>query len=197
MNPRAVVFLALRVPGKLAHELMQRATDSLGGDRALRHYRLARVEGVHLTLFYLGDTARAGLESLAGHVRPAVQAVPRPMLRLGRGGAFPRRGRERVLWMGADEAPESGGVLASLRDAVLRAVSVFGVDTREESSRPFVPHITLARPRRGNPDVPEAFYAFELDGTWSPGAVELIESIRGAGAAVYRTLEEFPLADPE
>jgi 2'-5' RNA ligase len=193
MNPGAVVFLALRVPEAVAEGLCADVIETFGDTSA--EYRWPRADGLHVTLFYLGPVERGRLGTLAQCVRSAVKGLSAPTLCLAEAGSFQKRGRERVLWIGATEPEEKNGALAALHGAVVEGVSEFGADTREERVRPYAPHITIARPRYPKPRVPEAFYALQSEGCWRAAKLELIESTRGSGPAVYATLEAFPLAD--
>src|SRR6185436_12196011 len=77
-------------------------------------------------------------------------------LSLGGTGAFPARGRERVLWLGVRELGPAR--LGALQGEVERTCVALGF-AREE--RAWSPHLTLARaPREGRASaaVPDAFF---------------------------------------
>jgi len=188
-----VCFLAVRVPTGIAeHEHI--AVRALFG-AAGRDFRFSRPEGWHVTLYYLGETPKAELGRLHERLRERMEGARAPELELCIPGAFPERGRERVLWIGAREAaldPAGEGRLADLHARSLAAVEDFGRDTRKERRRGFVPHVTVARPRSRSPRVPEPFYEHAPEGAWRPGVLELLESVRGDGPSRYETLEAFP-----
>ena len=113
-----------------------------------------------------------------------------------RAGAFPRRGRERVLWLGVREEGEER-VLPPLQRSVLRVVRGAGFDTAADERRPFRAHVTVARPRDARrPEVPDAFYALAPGRPWGPRAVALVEAVRARGPNVYRPIAEFSLVPP-
>ena len=100
--------------------------------------RWVRPDHMHLTLVFLGEVAEA-------HAPPIVDAINEPVTQasfdLGFGGigVFPPRGAPSVLWVGAvTGARESIELQRELADRARR----LGVALE---SRPFHPHLTLAR----------------------------------------------------
>ena len=120
----------------------------------LKMTRDARISWVqpaslHLTIKFLGDTdeqmidpLRAALEQTIGNQR----AVNVPLEQLG---AFPRPQSPRVLWVGPSEHWEKGAEakrIAEIHGAIEQACEGFSF-LRE--TRPFSPHLTLARIKAG------------------------------------------------
>jgi len=93
----------------------------------------------HLTLHFLGEISEAQTEA----VTRALAALPPPTaplsLTLGGLGAFPSLDRPATLWAGGQDA---GGGIAARVAAYGRALRALGF---EIDSRPFTPHLTLAR----------------------------------------------------
>jgi 2'-5' RNA ligase len=93
----------------------------------------------HLTLHFLGEISPAQTEA----VTRAVAGLPPPTaplsLTLGGLGAFPNLNRPATLWAGGQDA---GGRIADLAARQGRALKALGF---EIDSRPFAPHLTLAR----------------------------------------------------
>ncbi len=150
---------------------------------------------VHLTLFFLGDVAVGRLPV----IREALAVVARnvaPFPFEVRGlGAFPHLRRPRVLWVGV---AERAGRLALLHRAVNEVLAQVGF---EPETRPFHPHLTLGRVRRGNSRAVEVQLAEELSAIEVGLLIEeqarelvLFRSVLGSAGAEYTALHRFPLA---
>ena len=192
------LFVALLLGSPEGERVMGEVVRALGDeDEARRRFRLPRADGLHLTLFFLGDVAAEAGAGLEGVLAAALAGARVPHLLLAGTGAFPRPGRERVLWYGVrEERTDDGapGRLAALHRRVLGAVGEAGFDVSKEESSPFRAHVTVARPRDARrPRVPAAFSALDGGRAWSPAAVALVESVRERGPNLYRAVAEFPL----
>jgi RNA 2',3'-cyclic 3'-phosphodiesterase len=164
-------------------------TSQIGGA-----FRLPRPEGLHLTLFVLGDVAPGRVARLEQELAGATAGCPAPELVIDSAGAFPRRGRERVLWLGVREE-SGGGALEELQRRVVGAIDAAGLDTSVEGARPFRPHVTVGRPRDPRQaSVPEGFYAIAPGVAWRPAEVALVESVRSRGPNRYLPVGRFPLS---
>ncbi len=188
----ARVFLALPLGAELGNALLDLARESLGGARVEREFRWPRPEGLHLTLFFLGDVERSRTGPLWKEVVAGLGGARAPLLRIGSPGSFPGRGRERVLWFGIE--PERSAELQTLEREVLAAAERAGFDTREERARPFHPHVTVARPRGTRGRVSERFYACRLEADWVAAELVLFESVTSEGRSLYGPLETLRLA---
>jgi RNA 2',3'-cyclic 3'-phosphodiesterase len=102
-----------------------------------RDARWARIEGLHLTLKFIGEIPEERVGPIVSALTSLTFAKP-IALRFGRLGFFPNERRPRVLWAGIDSGPE----LAALAAAVETALIPLGI-ARED--RAFSPHLTLAR----------------------------------------------------
>ena len=123
-----------RVVGGVAQSLREARIEGL---------RPVRPEGVHLTLKFLGDVPNNRLDEVARAVSEAV-ASHRPFdISTGGFGAFPNTRRPLVLWAGIEG---DAGPLMRLQADVDAALGALGFATE---TRPFHPHLTLARLGRG------------------------------------------------
>ena len=109
-----------------------------GGDRI----RWARPEALHVTLRFLGDIDPARVPALGAALRAEAAAVPPFALTFSELGAFPSLRRPQVVLFRVGPQPP----LAALAGAVERAVVQAGFAAE---TRPFRPHLTLGRARRG------------------------------------------------
>jgi RNA 2',3'-cyclic 3'-phosphodiesterase len=128
------LFVALDIPDAAREALT-------GLSRRLRERcpgaRWVRMEGVHITIKFIGETPADRAEQ----VRAALSAVSAPgpiELRLAGLGFFPDPRRPRVLWAGVD----AGVALRSLAASVETQLEALGIP---REARDFSPHITLAR----------------------------------------------------
>ena len=183
------LFLAAGLPDELLGEVHDVRT-SLAAK--LAGWRWVRPPGVHLTLRFLGEVAPESDRGARESWR-RVAADGRPFrVRLGRVGHFPARGRPRVLWIGVEET-NPGGTLASLAAELEQAARGLGFAAE---SRPFCPHLTLARGRRGvRPEEPQDA-AVLVGNEVRVRDVVLYRSDLLAGGARYTALESFPLGRP-
>lgn len=101
--------------------------------------RWIRVEGLHLTLKFLGDIARPQVEPILAALRAALREQPALRILAQGLGAFPNLRRPRVLWAGL-----SGEGLKALSEAVETALMPLDFPPEE---REFTPHLTLGRVR--------------------------------------------------
>jgi len=178
----ARVFVALALPAERAAALAAAAAETLPAAA----FRLARADGLHLTLVFLGDVARPRLAELARALEEAAAPLAPPELELAATGAFPAARAARVLWAGVRERVP--GRLAAARAGVLAACARVGLAPPASEEARFHPHVTLARPRRPETAAPAAFLALAPTGPFVAEAAVLFESTRGAGAQHYLPL---------
>lgn len=105
-----------------------------------RDVRWVRLDGLHLTMRFLGPTDAERLARTLDAVEAAARAVAGPIeIELSGAGTFPSGRRPRALWIGVSRGREALDVLAERTEAAL-------VDAGwEPEGRPFRPHLTLAR----------------------------------------------------
>ena len=183
------LFFAVPVPaGARAQvgELIERVQGSVGDGKA--RIRWVRVEGLHLTLRFLGPTPedrQLPLEAAADALARADAPFP---VTLAGGGAFPSLARPRSLWVGVAQGADR---LANLADGLTAAAGECGLVL---DTRPFAPHLTIGRTdgvRLG----PSAALALEqaaaaLDVQFTVDRVALFRSLLGGGPARYEPLHE-------
>ena len=192
---------------ELVHQSVRLALEpAAGGRRALEPgaphlaapLRLVDPGGLHLTLAFLGEVGEARIPSLVEHLREGLHGLRAPSLALGATGSFPGRGHERVLWVGLVEQ-EAGG-LAGVHGRVCSALAAGGFELEGEQG--FVPHLTVARVRRGPGEprtlVPDLFYGLRFEQDWHPHRVCLVESVPSGvhgRPPRYEILAEFPVGE--
>jgi 2'-5' RNA ligase len=183
------LFFAVPVPAdpraRIA-ELIERVQGSVGDGSA--RIRWVRLDGLHLTLRFLGPTSEDRREPLEAGADALASADAPFEVVLGGGGAFPSLARPRSLWVGVASGADR---LARLADGLTAAAAECGLVL---DTRPFAPHLTIARTdglRLG----PVAAHALEqaadgLDARFTVDRVVLFRSHLGGGPARYEPLHE-------
>lgn len=133
---RIRLFAALELPGDVRAALAGWAVRAVGRNPAVRPVSPA---ALHVTLVFLGTQPAED----AAAIGEAVLAQARPLAPLTvRGAAWLPARRPRVLVV---DLFEDGDALSGLQRAVAAALSA----RHEPEARPFRPHVTVARVRRG------------------------------------------------
>ena len=160
-------------------------------ERAFGQPRWVRVDGLHLTVRFLGATPDVRQPALAAAIVAATRGVAPFRVVLSGGGAFPNPNRPRVLWIGIDEGAPQLAELARRLDDLLQPLGW------PRESRPFAAHLTLAR-TDGVPGADErarrlADLARDVSLSWEADRLVLYKSILGRAPARYEALAEAPL----
>ena len=183
------LFVALHVPAEVR--------DSLAGEAAgLRHRlpaaRWVPASNLHLTLRFLGET-EPGLQPALEEALIDCFASRRPFrLELAEAGCFPPRRPARVAWVGFRPSGELEDLQAAVAGALAERLGIPG------ETRPFHPHLTLARPRRPWPRGAVEAWRQAFRGTRGVGfrvdAGHLMRSHLGPSGARHESLGVYPLA---
>jgi 2'-5' RNA ligase len=150
-----------------------------------------RTEKLHLTLKFLGDVEAARIEALTRAAARAADGVGRFALTLGEAGSFPASGNARVIWLGLrDQTNQLAALHARLEEECAR-------ENFPRESRPFHPHITLARIRVPNAAARRLAQLHRETG-FAPASFDVDEFIvmrsqLGAGGSRYTPLSRHEL----
>lgn len=141
----------------------------------------------HITLRFIGDVGAERTEAL----RESLRTIEAPPFSLAGGGldVFPSRRRPRVLVVRIGPDPS----LERLRNEVERVVVAQGLDPEP---KPFHPHVTFGRLRRGSPRAVRRFLKANAGLSIEPFAVSsfhLYGSTLGSDGAEHTILESYPL----
>ncbi|HLA62213.1 MAG TPA: RNA 2',3'-cyclic phosphodiesterase [Nitrospiraceae bacterium] len=146
-------FLAVELSQELQAELatVQRDLKHSIEPEMKRDTRIswARPASIHLTIKFLGDMDEQVIDPLLVAVEQTIGRQMPVNVPLERLGAFPRPQSPRVLWVGPSENWERGGEatrIAEIHGAIEQACE--GLSFLRET-RPFSPHLTLARIKVG------------------------------------------------
>lgn len=184
------IFVALRPPPDIRAALTALMSGVEGA-------RWQTDNQLHLTLAFIGEVDRHGLEAAA----QALSTIRRPplVLQLGPPGSFEaqRADRTSTLWVSVTEESRRGlgpDPLTALAQAIRTALQRAGLPTE---TRRFVPHITLAR--FGQSGAPREALRPWLSTVripplrWQAETFHLVESRMGTGGSHYEPLASYQL----
>jgi len=157
----------------------------------MRDVRWVRLDGLHLTLRFLGPTPEdrvgqtsAAMEAVAARTSPSTG-------RLAGTGVFPPTGRPRTLWIGLVDGADALGEMSRDLDAALETAGW------PPDARPFRAHLTLAR---SDGIAAGSLVAGRLEAAlgdrtilFSIDRLMLYESVTGGGPARYLPVSESTL----
>lgn len=176
------LFIAIDLPEHVQRRLGRLLPEPADGVKPVRP------EQLHLTLHFVGDVADEATAGLA----TSLVAIHQPgfAIDLAGGGCFPAPRRPNVLWIGVEASPP----LDALHAAVAEVIAEAGLSLE---TRPFMPHITLARVSRRLPAgwvdrflaAAAGFSAPEIPVT----TFTLYASERTNNGAVHTVLKRYPL----
>ncbi|MEA2518180.1 MAG: 2,3-cyclic 3-phosphodiesterase [Chloroflexota bacterium] len=161
------------------------------GEPAGRGVRWVRLDGLHLTLRFLGPTPGGRVADLAAAVARTAAATEPFDIRISGADAFPPTGRPRTLWLDLDVGVDRLAALATRLDDELETAGW------DRERRPFRAHLTLARADgvHAGPATVAALRAAAAEvAIESPiERIVLFESITGDGRARYVVRSEATL----
>lgn len=159
--------------------------------------RWARVEGMHVTLKFIGEVPEEKVErikkELAGVRGPARGGATVEMNFRGV-GFFPSAKHPRVFWAGIEATPN----LAEIANEIEKRMERLGIQSEK---RTFRPHLTLAR-FKSEEGLPKLREAIEKAGAMEFGSTRtsefhLYQSKLIRGGAVYTKLETYSVTSGE
>ncbi len=202
-RPPSAERVALRPEGKrlfVGVRVSTAASNALGkaAEMLARRARDAGVEikwvspvNYHLTLKFLGWTRIETIRAIEDALVAAARATPRITFRTSRLGGFPSLDKATVLWAGV----EDGGEISKLGARIESAMTGIGYAAE---TRPYHPHVTLARMRETRllkevvlPVTEQMFGDTRIE------AVTLFESETKSSGSVYREISRIAFKQTE
>ncbi len=152
---------------------------------------------IHLTLKFLGNIAVDRVGEITGAIAAAARGIPPFSLEVKELGAFPNLRRVQVVWVGIS------GEVYKLSQFQQRLESNLARLSFAPESRPFAPHLTLAR-LRGQVSLDErqsfgqliARTSFESAGAIEVNAISLMKSQLTREGAIYSRISLVELRKP-
>jgi 2'-5' RNA ligase len=176
------LFVAISLPDAVIDALVDLET-------GMRGARWLPEENFHLTLAFIGEVDRHGLDEIA--LALGGLAAPRFDLRLKGCGFFGDK-KPRALWVGAEANPQLAHLQSKVGVSLTRAG--FALEKRK-----FTPHVTLAYLSGVAPEAAAAYCAVNglfSAGPFPVGEFHLFESHLGSEAAHYEIVESYSLSLP-
>lgn len=181
------VFAALEVPGQVLDALaaFQGELFRTGAD-----LKLVERENLHFTVRFLGEISEG--DASEAKARLGSLSVKGELAEVRGAGAFPNLSGPRVVWAGIAKGDEEK--VTSIARAVADSLAGIG----EADTRPFVPHLTVARVRSGR-NAAELSRAIRLSSDRPFGGVtfrelKLKSSRLTPEGPIYSDLGVFPLS---
>ena len=169
-------------------ERREDVTASDGRRRARPGVRWVRMDGLHVTLRFLGATPEERLAPLQRTVEAVARRVNPFDVVLDGAGGFPSAARPRALWLGITVGTEQ------MRDLARELNEALAIEGWPAEERPFKSHLTLGRTdgvRSGPAAARRLIQAAEgFAAAWQADRIVLFESHTGGGPARYEPLVE-------
>lgn len=177
------LFIGVPITAETAHQLAQALGRNFPGGLP---GRAVPPENWHVTLRFLGDVEPEIATKLHGELGAGGLGESFELV-LNRLGVFPSARRARVLWVGSGEEQGPVHELAAAVESRSRRLGF------EPESRPFSPHVTLARLRHAE-DLRQPLASAVIPAIpVAVGEVVLYRSTLGGASARYEIVERFPL----
>ena len=135
------LFVAIELPDQARRQVAQMAASLPHEVRSLA--RWVALDGVHVTLKFLGDVPVVRVPQIQATVQEAAAKSSPFSVRLGEPGVFPSPREARILWIGFQGEVRR---LSQLQGRVEGAATSLGF---EAETRRFTPHATVARAAHG------------------------------------------------
>jgi 2'-5' RNA ligase len=179
------LFVALDLPEPVRHAITELIAKLQPKSRTARWIR---PENLHITLKFIGHVGNEKLSPIQTALSSIRAAQPIELHFRGM-GFFPNEHRPRAFWCGIAASP----ILAELAANIDRALVPLGV---EAETRPFAPHLTVAR-FKSDEGIREVVHAAnDMKSTDFGAAFEtnfhLYESLLKSTGAQYNRLASFP-----
>ncbi len=182
------LFTAIDLPD----DLLDHLTRILRKMRPLAPLAWSRPENLHITTKFIGEWPEDRLPELIASLAHLPTRPPIP-IQLRQIEFFPDSKRPRMLWIRVEPDP----LLSALAKDTDSALAALGI---EPESRPYTPHLTLARIKKPGGLKNLAKEVEHLNGSafrrFEAGSFHLYLSKPGPAGSVYTKLSDFPFTIP-
>jgi len=185
-------FIAIELPDEVKSGLAQLQAQLKTGKQP--PVKWVNPYSIHLTLKFLGNIAVDKISEITGAMEAAAQGISPFHLKVKDLGVFPNLRRVQVVWVGVSGEVDQ---LSRLQQGIESNLSPLGFTPE---SRPFTPHLTLARLReQASPDERQSFgqliasTRFEAVYDFSVDSINLIRSQLTREGAIYSRISSVKL----
>jgi len=186
-------FIAIELPDELKQELSQLQAKLKSGVPSL--VKWVDPYGIHLTLKFLGNIALNRTGEITRVIEEAAKGTAPFHLKVKQLGVFPNLRRVQVVWVGISGEVDK---LGQLQQRIESGLARLGFTPE---SRPFTPHLTLARVRdQASPDEQQrlgqliASTSFESAHSIEVDAINLMKSQLTREGAIYSRISSVGLS---
>ena len=187
-------FIAIELPDELKLKLGQLKARLQSGEQS--PVKWVDPDSIHLTLKFLGNIASDRIGEITRALEQAARTVPPFRLEVKDLGAFPNLKRVQVVWVGISGQMDK---LGQLQQGIESNLAQLGFTPE---SRPFTPHLTLARLRDRVPlEERQRFGQLIGETTFEAGtikvdAISLMRSQLTREGAIYNRISSASLKKP-
>ena len=185
-------FIAIELPDEVKLEIANLQAQLKSG--LSFGFKWVDPNSIHLTLKFLGNVAQDKIEEVTEALKAAAEGITPFRLKIKDLGVFPNPRRIQVVWVGMSGEIDK---LVKLQKQVDLNLTSLGFTPE---SRPFVPHLTLARVRAQlMPAEGQKFNElllgtrFEASGEIAVDAISLMRSQLTPQGAIYTRISSVPL----
>jgi 2'-5' RNA ligase len=184
-------FIAIELPTELKQELARLESQLRAGNQPW--VKWVKPDSIHLTLKFLGNIATDTTATITRAIKEATRGIEPFHLEVKELGVFPNLKRVRVAWVGINGQVDKLSLLQKRLESQLTPLGF----TAE--SRPFTPHLTLARlGERASPDEQQGFGRLIASTSFEAGdievrAISLMKSQLTRAGAIYTRISQVEL----
>jgi len=187
-------FIAIELPNRLRLKLGQLEAQLKSGKQPW--VKWVNPDSIHLTLKFLGNIASDRTGEITRAMEEAAQGIPPFHLEVKDLGVFPNLKRVQVAWVGISGEVDKLGEFQQRLESNLACLGF------APESRPFTPHLTLARLRnQASLDERQRFGQLIAGSRFEAGAIEvdainLMRSQLTREGAIYSRISSVRLKNP-
>ncbi|MDD5430771.1 MAG: RNA 2',3'-cyclic phosphodiesterase [Candidatus Pacebacteria bacterium] len=177
------LFISINLPDEIKSRI-KKEIDKLPG---LAGIKFANPETWHITLIFLGDQEDSAIHGIIGAMSAVSEDFEAPPVTFSDIGYGPSERTPRMIWLNG--TLEASKLLSPLRDRLSDELANKGVNFMQERKM-FKVHVTLARLKNNQEELPELNYALKNPLNFIPESFDLMESFLSSSGAEHAVLQK-------